>query len=78
MRFQDQAVLVTPVKLKVKIAMQSQSFDIKDVKFKFQKEEGTQWLIFPSKDWKLRSIELPADVYSQLGGLNGGMGLFGG
>lgn len=81
----DRADLVSPVRLKLKVAVASQSFDIKDVKFQFEKEHGTQWLFFPTKEWKLRSVELPEDVMNQLGGLGGfggfggfsGMGLFG-
>jgi len=72
----DRADLVSPVRLKVQIAMAKQSFDIKDVKFKFEKEQGTQWLFFPKKSWKLRSVELPEDIANQLSGL-GGLGGFG-
>jgi hypothetical protein len=79
----DRADLVSPVRLTVRVAVASQSFDIKDVRFQFEKEQGTQWLFFPTKHWRLRSVELPADAAQQLsglggfGGFGGGLGLFG-
>lgn len=75
----DTASMKSPVRLSITMPMK-QSFDIQDVKFSFEKEPATQWLIFPSKKWRLRSVELPPDVMSQLGqlGIGSPMGLFGG
>jgi hypothetical protein len=73
----DVAEIVSPVKLSLKGI--PTGFEISNVKFVFQKEQGTTLLIFPSKKWRLRSLELPEDIASQLGELGGGGGLgFGG
>lgn len=74
----DTAEMNSPVNLKLTFPV-PKSFQIDDVKFKFEREPSTTMLIFPAKKWKLRSVELPADVVSQLGDLNmgSGFGLFG-
>jgi hypothetical protein len=68
----DEASIVSDVNLKLRFP--PQSFRIEDVTFQFQREQATQWLIFPASRWRLRSVEVPPDALNQLSGLNPGTG----
>ena len=70
----ETAEIISPVKLKLKFPL-SQSFEISDVKFHFQKEQATTLIFFPTKKWRLRSVELPDDAMKQLGNFGAGTGM---
>lgn len=74
----DLAEMNSPVNLKIQFPV-ARTFSIEDVKFTFEREHATTLLIFPSKKWRLRSVELPEDVVAQFGDLSVGssFGLFG-
>lgn len=52
----------------------SKSFQLHKVTLQFTKESGTDWLIFPSKKWRLTDVSFPADEIPDID-FGGGMGL---
>ena len=70
----ESAEIISPVRLKLQFPL-ARTFEISDVKFLFQKEQATTFVFFPTKKWRLRSVELPEDAMSQLGDFGGGSGM---
>jgi hypothetical protein len=79
----DEARITSPVNVKIKLPVgPGTAFDqtIDGVTLVFAKENATEWLVIPTRKWRLKEVKLPSDVMSQLSGLGGfgGFGAFGG
>jgi hypothetical protein len=57
----DTAQISSDVSVKVTILTQTQSFTVKDAQLLFKKEDATEWLIFPTRKWRLSAIRVPPD-----------------
>jgi len=63
----DEAQITSPVKVKLSLPG-GNDFDktIEGVTLIFAKESATDWMIIPTKKWRLREVKLPDDVAAQL------------
>ena len=63
----DEAQITSPVSIKGS-GMGGFSFDktIDNVTLIFARENATEWLIIPTKKWRLKDVKLPDDIASQL------------
>lgn len=55
------AKITSSVHLKVGAFGQNIDTDIPNVTLTFRREDGTQWLLFPVKQWKLSDVSVPID-----------------
>jgi hypothetical protein len=70
----DDAHIVSPVKLSVSILGGNHDFTIKNVDIQFRRESARAWLIFPVSTWHLAKVNTPEDAlsgFSVLGTLGG-------
>lgn len=61
----DQAEIVSPVTIELSLLGQSRSINIPEVTMIFKKESDMEYLIIPTKKWKLAEVRLPDDSLSQ-------------
>lgn len=63
----DEARITSPVKVSMSLPGGA-GFDrtIDNVILIFAKEDSMTWLIFPSKQWRLKEVKMPDDVMGQL------------
>ena len=74
----DEAQITSPVRVKLTLPGGA-GFDqtIQDVTLIFAKESATEWLVIPTRKWRLKEVKLPDNVMDQFSGLGGGFGGFG-
>jgi hypothetical protein len=60
----DKATITSNVRLSIPLV--GRGVDIPQVTFTFQKQKGTKWLVFPSKDWKLQQVSVPQSVVDEI------------
>jgi hypothetical protein len=61
----DSATLVTAVTLSLSGPLKF-SMRVPEVRMEFQKEDTMNWLVIPTKKWKLRRVRVDEDVIRQL------------
>jgi hypothetical protein len=62
----DEATIHSPVDLKVEMLGFNQKRHLKDVTITFRKEEDHEWLIFPTRKWKLAEVHVPSASVADL------------
>jgi len=70
----DEAHILSPVKLSVNILGGSHDFTLKDVDIEFHRETSRAWLIFPVDTWHMTKVNMSEDSlsgFSFLGGMGG-------
>jgi len=60
----DSATITSPVRLSV--SLPPVGMNISSVTIHFARENGTNWLIFPTKKWRMVRIEIPDDVVNEV------------
>jgi hypothetical protein len=61
----DQAQIVSPVELEVNILGQRLRKEIDNVTLIFKKEDDREYLVFPTRKWKLFEVRMPPDAVQQ-------------
>lgn len=62
----DEAKIVSPVTLTLSLLGQSTSRHMKEVTLVFRKEEATEWLVIPTRRWKLAEVQVPESSVADL------------
>jgi len=64
----DEARITSPVNVKMTgpMGMGDINQNIDNVILVFAKEDSMQWLIFPTKKWRLKEVKLPDDVVNRM------------
>jgi len=52
----DSAIIVSPVQASISFQGMTMSHKFEDVKLGFRREDSLEWLIFPSKKWRLTEV----------------------
>lgn len=65
------AFITSPVRVKVSFLGQNFDQTVENVTMKFQREDAREWLIFPTKKWRLVEVSVPNEAVPA--GLGGGM-----
>ena len=60
----DSATITIPIRLSV--TLPTVSMNMSSVKLHFARENGTKWLIFPTKKWRMVRVEIPDDVVNEV------------
>jgi hypothetical protein len=63
----DQAQISSPVDLELNIFGQKISQRLENVTLVFKREDDREYLIFPTKKWKLAEVHVPEDAIPQFG-----------
>jgi hypothetical protein len=53
------ATMTAPVTVSLSLLGNQQSFDLKDVRLVFRKEDARNYLIFPTRKWRLYQVSVP-------------------
>ena len=65
----DEARIVSPVDIEVNLLGQKLSRQLKEVTLVFRKEDDREYLVFPTKKWKLAEVQVPDEaIYDFLQG----------
>ena len=62
----DEAQIISPVALEMNFLGQKMSRNIDEVTLIFKRESDMEYLIFPTKKWKLAEVRAPDDAVQQL------------
>ena len=60
------AQINSPVHLKFEFLGQHMDRDVKNVTIRFKREDSRQWLIFPSKQWRVTEVLIPQESITDL------------
>lgn len=60
----DAATITSPVRLSV--SLPPVGMNISSVTIHFARENGTKWLIFPTKKWRMVRVEIPDEVVNEV------------
>jgi hypothetical protein len=61
----DEAQIVSPVELEMNILGQKMQRTMESVTLIFRKEDDMEYLVFPTKKWKLAEVQVPEDAVAQ-------------
>lgn len=62
----NEAKIVSPVQVDVKFLAVSRTVHLNEVTLTFHKEEAREWLIIPTKKWRLTKVEAPPSSLYEL------------
>ncbi len=62
----DEATIISPIDLSVSLLGINQSRHLNEVTMVFRKEEDHDWLIIPSRRWKLAEVHVPSSSVDSL------------
>jgi hypothetical protein len=67
------AQINSPVHLNFNFLGQKYDAEVPNVTIRFAREDSRQWLIFPSKQWRVTEVEVPQESIPNIPGMGGGL-----